>query len=212
MDKSHTGSQGPLARWFHRLSGHLVTARGFLHGCRRAQLVRPSFAWHCAGLTSTSLWSLSCMCRALTFFTILASILFLELVTSFCAFVGVPEQVVEEGFTGLLDFDHGKRHYTQGSSKGTGESPTGLVSFFQRLSSPFEAAAPAHQTGFAETSFETRRGLSSPAVSKERVHRRHWSIWRKISDRCSRSMRLSPFRDLAAERENLLARFFRQKT
>ena len=155
MEKRHTGSQGPLARWFHRLSGQLVTTRGpSSRCCRQAQLVRPGFAWHCAGLISTSSWSLSCMCRALISFTFLASILFLGIVTCFCAFVGDSVQIVKEGFTGLSDFDHGKRHCAQGSSKGTCKGPTGLVPFFQRLPSPFEAATPAHQTSFAETSFE----------------------------------------------------------
>ena len=66
------------------------------------------------------------MYRALIIFTILVSILYLGVVTCFCAFVGDSVQIVEEGFTNLSDFDHGKQHCSQGSSKSESEGKTGL--------------------------------------------------------------------------------------
>ena len=66
------------------------------------------------------------MYRALIIFIILASILYLGVVTCFCAFVGDSVQIVKEGFTSLSDFDNGRQHCSQGSSKSESEGKTGL--------------------------------------------------------------------------------------
>ena len=50
LTRRHTGSQGPLARWFHRLSGQLVITRG------------PFFALLPASLTGAP-WLCLALCR-----------------------------------------------------------------------------------------------------------------------------------------------------